>query len=187
MSDNGSHRKLAAGPDREWVRAAVARFERPLISYAAHLAGSLDVGRDVAQEAFVRLCSADRTQVEGRLAQWLFTVCRNLAIDHRRKERRMSLFNPETERETFASDGPAPDDAAERDDSVSLVLRRLGELPAVQQEAVRLKFQHGLSYRQIGEVLNLTPTNVGFILHTAIKTLRTKLADEADEPIRGRA
>jgi len=188
MADNGSPPKPAAdAADREWVRAAVARFERPLISYAAHLANSLDVGRDVAQETFVRLCSADRAQVEGRLAQWLFTVCRNLAIDYRRKERRMSLFNPETETETFASDGPSPDDAAERDDSVSLVLRRLGELPPVQQEVVRLKFQHGLSYRQIGEVLNLTPTNVGFLLHTAIKSLRTKLTDPADAPARGRS
>jgi RNA polymerase sigma-70 factor (ECF subfamily) len=50
----------------------------------------------------------------------------------------------------------------------------------VQQEAVRLKFQHGLSYKEIASVLDLTVTNVGFILHTALKTLRARLG--GDEP-----
>ena len=186
-ADRGGAPAARPQPQRDFVRQAVARYERPLTAYAAHLTGTLETARDVVQETFVRLCSSERTQIEPRLAQWLFTVCRNLAIDYRRKERRMSLFNPETETEAFASDGPSPDDAAERDDSVSLVLRRLGELPPVQQEVVRLKFQHGLSYREIGEVLNLTPTNVGFLLHTAIKALRTKLADPADAPARGRS
>ena len=176
QADATSPNQPGEGPGREWVRAAVARFERPLISYVCHLVGRLDVARDVVQEAFVRLCGADRDDVEPRLAPWLFTVSRNLAIDHRRKERRMSLLD-ERHNDAFASDDPSPDDAAERDDSVSAVLTCLAALPPVQQEVIRLKFQHGLSYKQIGEVLNLTATNVGFILHTALKTLRTRLAD----------
>ena len=93
----------------------------------------------------------------------------------------MHLLN-ENEPDTFRPADPATDpaDAAEREDSVSLVLRRLADLPPVQQEVIRLKFQHGLSYREIGEVLNLTVTNVGFLIHTGLKTLRQRLAgDEA--------
>ena len=164
-------------PDRHWVRAAVERFERPLVSYATDLTGRLDVAREVVQETFVRLCSADRESVEPRLAQWLFTVSRNLATDHRRKERRMSLLDHDRT-DAFASPAPPPGDAAEREDTVSAVLKCLASLPPVQQEAIRLKFQHGLSYKEIGEVMNLTVTNVGFILHTGLKTIRTQLADE---------
>ena len=170
--------------DRQWVRAAVERFERPLVSYAADLTGRLDVAREVVQETFVRLCSADRGSVEPRLSQWLFTVCRNLATDHRRKERRMSLLDHERT-DAYASPAPAPGDAAEREDTVSAVLKCLASLPPVQQEAIRLKFQHGLSYKEIGAVMNLTVTNVGFVLHAGLKTIRSQLADQ--EPARVRS
>jgi RNA polymerase sigma factor (sigma-70 family) len=49
-----------------------------------------------------------------------------------------------------------------------------------QQEAVRLRFQNGLSYRDIAAVTGLSVTNVGFLIHTAIKTIRTRLGAEAD-------
>ena len=166
--------------ERDWVRRALDRYERALVSYAAHLAGDVERARDVVQETFVRLCGANQKDVEPRLAQWLFTVTRNLAIDCRRKERRMRLVNElEPERVRTTNEAAAdPALAAERVDSVSLVLRTLADLPPVQQDVIRLKFQHGLSYREIGEVLNLTATNVGFLIHTGIKTLRNRLAND---------
>lgn len=51
-------------------------------------------------------------------------------------------------------------------------LRRLTDN---QQEVVRLKFQSGLSYREISEITGLSVSNVGFLLHTAIKKVRSKL------------
>ena len=167
--------------DREWVRSVVSRYERQLTAYAVHVLKDVERSRDVVQETFVKLCGVDRTEVEPRLAQWLFTVCRNLAIDVMRKERRMFLLN-DGQAERYQSGDLGPSDAAEQDDTVSLVLRSLADLPETQQEVIRLKFQHGLSYRQIGEILNLTVTNVGFLIHTGLKTLRRRLADEATVP-----
>lgn len=178
-SSNGNGR----APDPRWVRAAVDRYERALVSYAAHLAGDIERARDVVQETFVRLCAADRSHVEPRLAQWLFAVTRNGAIDARRKEGRMRFLNdtePAAAVRPPPEASPGPAEAAERTDSVSLVLKCLADLPPVQQEVIRLKFQHGLSYRAIGEVLNLTATNVGFLIHTGLQTLRNRLTgDEA--------
>ena len=48
-------------------------------------------------------------------------------------------------------------------------------LPANQQEVIRLKFQHGLSYKQIAEVTQLSVSNVGFLIHAGLKTLRQRL------------
>ena len=48
----------------------------------------------------------------------------------------------------------------------------LDRLPETQQEVIRLKFQHGLSYKEISASTGLSVTNVGFILHTGIKRLR---------------
>lgn len=65
-----------------------------------------------------------------------------------------------------------PDDAAEQQDSVDKILSLLAELSSNQQEVLRLKFQHGLSYREISSVTGLTETNVGFLMHVGIKRLR---------------
>jgi RNA polymerase sigma-70 factor (ECF subfamily) len=168
---------VATPTDPDWVRSVVARYERQLTAYACHVMHSVDGARDVVQETFVRLCGADRKTVEPRLAQWLFTVCRNLAIDVMRKERRMSMLS-DAQASGYESNEPGPSDAAERDDSVSSILQSMAELPEVQQEVIRLKFQHGLSSRQIGEIMNLTVTNVGFLIHTGLKTLRQRLTGD---------
>lgn len=159
----------------EWVRRAVAQYERPLTQYASHLlGGDLDRARDLVQEAFLRLCDQEQDAIEGHLVEWLYTVCRNLSIDVRRKERRMRLITDE-QHDSFTATYESPTDAAERVDAYGRVSEVIQSLPARQQEIVRLKFQHGMSYKEIGKVLNLTATNVGFILHTAIKSLREHL------------
>ena len=164
---------------REWVRQAVARYERPLTQYAAHiLGGDVERARDLAQEAFLRLCDQDRAKVGTHVAEWLYTVCRNLAIDVKRKERRMRLLS-EAQAESYEADEPQPADAAEREDSFSAVCRAMEDLPDNQQEVIRLKFQHGMSYKQISQITNLTATNVGFLIHTGLKTLRRQLASPA--------
>lgn len=184
---NGSAQEPSApqptGPvdRREWVRQAVAKFERPLTQYAAHvLGGDVERARDLAQEVFLRLCDQDRAKVDDHLAEWLYTVCRNLAIDVKRKERRMRLLT-EAQAQALADSceaaDPAPAEAAERDDSFSTVLRAMADLPDNQQEVIRLKFHHGMSYKQISQITNLTVTNVGFLIHTGLKALRRQLAD----------
>lgn len=66
----------------------------------------------------------------------------------------------------------------ELQDTSSEVLRLLETLPENQQEVVRLKFQNGLSYREISEITGLSVSNVGYLLHAAIQTLRRKLIAE---------
>ena len=67
---------------------------------------------------------------------------------------------------------PQPDDAAEQRDSTEKILSLLAELSPNQQEVLRLKFQHSLSYREISTITGLTETNVGFLIHVGIKRLR---------------
>ena len=68
-----------------------------------------------------------------------------------------------------------PRAAAERQEAVRLAVAVLESLPDNQQEVIRLKVQNGLSYREISEVTGLSVSNVGFLLHRGIKTLRERL------------
>ncbi len=161
----------------EWLRAAMEEHAGPLTRYTALITGDLDRARDVVQDAFIRLCSEDRERVEDHLAEWLFTVCRHRALDVLRKEQRMEPLT-DTELVGRASPEPSPAVVVERRDTHSRVLDLLATLPRNQQEVVRLKFQNGLSYAEISRVTQLTVSNVGFLIHTAIKTLRQRLHTE---------
>jgi DNA-directed RNA polymerase specialized sigma24 family protein len=106
----------------DWIAQALERHERPLTLYTSRLlAGDQHRARDLVQEAFLRLCEQTPEEVEGRVAEWLFRVCRNLALDHRRKEDRMSTLSDEEARRSKAA-GPAPFEGIERRDTLAHVL-----------------------------------------------------------------
>ncbi len=161
---------------REWVRAAVSRFEGPLTLYAARLLGDADRARDVVQDAFVKLCRQDRAEIEPRLAEWLFTVCRNRALDVLRKEGRMTRLSDE-HAQVREGHEPDPADVLETRETAALVMKELDGLPPSQREVIRLKFQNGFSYREISRISGHSVSNVGFLIHTGLKTIRRRLAD----------
>ena len=170
MDDTSGQEARAA-----WVQAALERHGSALQRYAASITGDDESARDVVQDTFLRLCDIPPESVDGHLAPWLFTVCRHRALDLQRKLHRMKpLADEDLARQ--ASPEPSPADAAEQDDALTLVRRLLAALPPNQQEVVRLKFQAGLSYEEISRVTSLSVGNVGFLLHTARKTLRTRAA-----------
>lgn len=164
----------------EWVKGAMERYERPLIRHAILIVGHLEGARDVVQDTFLRLCAQEPARLDSHLAEWLFTVCRNRALDVRRKEGRMTTLD-ESNLDAQTDGSPSPAAMTERHDSTSLVLRLLDELPPNQQEVVRLKFQSGLSYDEISRVTQLTVASVGFVLHKAMKALRKRLKAEAGD------
>lgn len=158
----------------DWVRSVLQHYEGDLIRYARRIVGDDDRARDVVQETFLRLCREDRHELDGHLVEWLYTVCRNRALDVRRKEQRMTTLTEETFTLQASPELP-PALQVERRDSAGRILEMLDRLPANQQETIRLKFQNGLSYREIAEVTGLSISHVGVLIHTGLKTLRMKL------------
>jgi RNA polymerase sigma-70 factor (ECF subfamily) len=167
-----------------WVREAVDRFERPLALYATRLLGDQDGARDVVQDAFLRLCAQDRAAIGDHLAEWLFTVCRNRALDVLRKEHRMTQLSEEQVHRCL-SPSPGPCETAERHELGKRVLALLENLPSNQREVLRLKFQNGFSYQEISRISGHSVSNVGYLIHAGIKTLRGQLFD--GQPVEARA
>ena len=163
------------GDDQEgWIRALVERHEKPLCRYAYSLSGSLAAAQDAVQETFLRLCRVERDRIAGHEAAWLFRVCRSRVLDMKRKEKPVTPLSDEQEA-TLASAGPSPAEDAMRNDASRLVPRLMNRLPEKQREVIRLKFQQNLSYKEIAGILDLSETNVGYLIHTGIRALRADL------------
>ncbi|MDR1728580.1 MAG: sigma-70 family RNA polymerase sigma factor [Acidobacteriota bacterium] len=162
--------------DSDWITAALAEYEQPLIRYAAHIlgrAGDVERAREVVQDVFLKLCRQDRAELSDHLAQWLYSVCRNRALDVLRKERRMTGLG-EAQLNMPDRNGSEIMSALEREERYSGVLGILQTLPHNQQEVIRLKFSGDLSYQEISAITKLSVSNVGFLIHTGLKTIREK-------------
>ena len=66
--------------------------------------------------------------------------------------------------------GPARGRRAPRPGSAGA--RPAGNPPANQREVIRLKFQNGFSYQEISRISGHSVSNVGYLIHAGIKTLR---------------
>lgn len=157
-----------------WMRPVLERYEGPLLRYAARITEDVELARDVVQETFLKLCSQQQARLNGRVAPWLFAVCRSRAVDLKRKAARSrALTDAEVpKRDTSGGD---PSTVAERREGTSRALQMIALLPANQQEVIRLRFQEGLSYKEIAEVTRLSLGNVGYLIHTAIHAIRERL------------
>jgi RNA polymerase sigma-70 factor (ECF subfamily) len=169
--------KIEAGQRFEEI---LQRFEIPLLQYAARITGDRERARDVVQETFVKFQRNGAIKRQGEPATWLFTVCRNAALNVCRKERRMMYLNEEAI-ELREAEESMPFERLEEKEAAGFLLRIVATLPARQQEVIQLKFQSDLSYQQVAKVMKTTANNVGVLLHTALKTLRQRYGEIAGD------
>ena len=166
--------------DNERMKALLARFELPLLQYATRIVGDRERARDVVQETFTKFQNNGASSTQPEPATWLFTVCRNGALNVCRKEKRMTFLDEEII-EARADEQPMPFERIEQREAAGFLLKIVATLPPRQQEVIQLKFQNDLSYQQIAEITKTTANNVGVLIHTALKTLRQKYAHAAKD------
>ena len=159
----------------QFVERALAEYESPLVGYAYGFVHDVERARDIVQDTFIRLCQQDVAKVKDGLKTWLFTVCRNRALDVLRKESRVSRLD-EAEYNTLPTENPSPDRTLDQTERLDQTMRYLARLPENQQTVILMKFRDGCSYHEICEATGLSSGNVGFLIHTGLKTLRQRMA-----------
>jgi RNA polymerase sigma-70 factor (ECF subfamily) len=159
-----------------WVLEAVDLYELPLQRYARRLLGDFDLAADAVQHAFVKLCEESHAHLEGRVAPWLFRVCRNKALDHLRQAGRERTFEDDTGGEANSAAGPAaaadPAIVAEEADTSRRLLALVRELPGPQREAIDL-WCEGFTSREIAGITGRTEGHVRVLVHRGLAALRS--------------
>lgn len=145
-------------------------IEESLLRYARRFTGNLDRARDAVQETFLEAYRKDLSQVQGHLIPWLFQVCRNRALDVQRKERRIPVTR-DVELDSLP-DAQVQSDRLVALESMAQLDELLEKLTVQQRNFIVLRFQGGLSYREIAHIADTTVSNVGFHLHMGLKQLR---------------
>ena len=171
----------AEPPKWETIEELFAALEAPLLSYGLRLTGEIGLAEDVVQEAFMKLHSQFKEVREPR--RWLYRTVHNLALNQRRRTAKIVSLNSssaENENSPVTNDtadpAPLPDEQIIRMEGIGLVRLSLETLDERSRELIRLKFADELSYRDISARTGISVSNVGYILHHALKTIGDELA-----------
>ena len=97
---------------------------------------------------------------------WLFTVCKNVMLDHIRKKGRIQEeLNPLALEQ---AETPKPNE--------TVTVPDLSALPVKQQKAIQLRYMQELSFEEIAKRLETSPPNVRQLISRAMKQLRVTLS-----------
>jgi RNA polymerase sigma-70 factor (ECF subfamily) len=172
LSDESLLAGLGSG-DPEAAAVFVRRFQSRVFGLALTVLHDREAAEEVAQETFVRAWrhAATFDPRRGRVAPWLLTIARNLAIDAARVKPAVPA-DPDVV--VAALDNSAQETMPEIDER-DRVRAAVADLPADQRRALVLAAYAGRTAREIGELDGIALGTVKTRIRTAMLRLREAL------------
>ncbi len=124
--------------------------------------------QDIVQSAFEKLWLNREQVLPEKAKSYLFTVAYHQMIDHIRKSNKMPL----SEDANF----PHQQITQQHTELKQVLMHAVNELNPIQKSLVLLKDYEGYSYKEIGEIMNLSESQVKVYLHRARLILKNKLS-----------
>lgn len=129
---------------------------------------------DIAHDTFVNLMGRGKDDAIEDYGAFLARVARNLAIDHKRQERRKGsdlelflLVDPAPSQETVLADRQA----------LALTLAIIAELPPTQRRAFEMHRLGEHTLAQIAAALGISTAHAGRLVMQGYRTVRDRLRD----------
>lgn len=169
--------RIRAG-DRTAFRSLVCREQDRLVRVAMRTLGDRESALDSAQEAFIRLWRARETlDPHLPVEAFLLRTLRNYCIDQSRGSRPA----PSAIREDEPSLEALPEEISENRILADAVREAVLCLPEQQRSVFILNHYEGLSYAEVGRLLECPVGTVASRKQAAVFALRRKLAGWRDE------
>jgi RNA polymerase sigma-70 factor (ECF subfamily) len=153
------------------------RHHDAVYTYLYYRTNDVQVAEDLTGEVFLRLVAKmDKFTYRGRpILAWLYTIARNLLIDHQRKQAQFGTLELENQWET--SD-PSPPEVAERGLTRECLIRSLKHLTEDQQRVIVHKLIEGRSNAEVADLLGKTEGAIKSLQHRALASLRRAVKKE---------
>ncbi len=138
---------------------------------------------DTAQEVFIQVFeSIDSFKEDSKLSTWVYRITVSKALDHIRKKKRkkrfaflQSLYGKNDELMIEPPDFFHPGVKMENKENAAVLFHAIDQLSANQKVAFILNKTEGLSYQQIGEIMELSSSAVDALLQRGKQNLQKSL------------
>ena len=165
--------------DPEAFERLVAACRDRVYSLAWHLSGSATLADDIAQDVFVKLLTRiGQFRHEAEFTTWLYRIVANTSTDYRRAHGR---FVPVDDGVAVPPQAPQQEERFSREETAARVRAALAEVRPAFRVALVLRYIEGLSYEEIGRVLQIAPGTVASRLSRGQLQLGRMLRDFAPE------
>jgi RNA polymerase sigma-70 factor, ECF subfamily len=159
----------------------VRRYERPILNLIARIVHDPALAEDLAQETFLKAFRNLRSfDVSRKFSSWVFRIAHNTALDALRRrgaaDRAVAAVDQPLQ---LHEPPPDPVEQAALGRAIEAALQRLR--PEVRT-AIVLRYQEGLSYEDIGDVLGIPVGTAKTFVHRARKDLAETLAAAGWKP-----
>lgn len=161
------------------------RYHQDVFQFLIYLVRNRQTAEDLVQEVYVRVIRA-YSKFEGKSSEktWLFSIAKNVAIDHFRKQtvRKKRLFESfDWETMQLASSDMLPEDIVLLNDEMKALLVALDHCTGDQKMVIIMRYFQELSIAETAEVLKWTEGKVKTTQHRAVKALRQRLSAKEKE------
>ncbi|HEV2135795.1 MAG TPA: sigma-70 family RNA polymerase sigma factor [Terracidiphilus sp.] len=162
----------------------IVRYQHRLLRYLLFLTGNRELADDLFQDVWMRvLVRGAQFNGQARFETWLFTIARNLVIDHRRKRVMASLdelveCGGEDDRPMsfeVADDEPTPFDRLSSLEDREHIAAALLELDALHREVLVLRFHEEMSLEEIAKVTRAPLSTVKSRLYRGLAMVKPRL------------
>lgn len=192
MTDRSDERLLSAyrEGDAEAFETLLARYRRPLFNVILRSVRDRGRAEEIYQNVWMKVIERSGDfRGDAKFSTWLYTIARNLSIDHQRKMKfrgHASLDAPEPgSGQPIGQRVPNPGPTTEQLAIGGLVKERIASavqgLPAEQREVFLLRQLQGLAFREISEVVGVPANTVKSRMRYALERLQHVLGD-LEEP-----
>lgn len=158
------------------------RFAPVLFAYMYRATSSREDAEDLLLEVFLAaLEHASFAALDEKEQEvWLWSVARNKVIDHyRRSTRRAGVRIDQVMDDLYEREEYAPEHVTLRREEYARLRANIEQLPALQQELLRLRFANDLRCAEIATVLQKSEGAVRMLLSRTMKFLRAIYEQEA--------
>jgi RNA polymerase sigma-70 factor (ECF subfamily) len=178
----------------------VARHEKPLWNFLRRLVNDSATAEDLLQETFMRVVkNAGRWTPDAKFSTWLYTIARNLCIDHARRathRRAISLDSKGNRKgpdrdsdpdrrlhDALAGQEPGGERRALNRELSARLDRAIAALPEAQREVFLMREVLGLPFAEIAQTVQANEATVKSRMRYALEALRRALAELHDPSV----
>lgn len=152
-------------------------YYKSLYYFADSYINDSETAKDIVNEVFEQIWNKRKEiDLNTSIKSLLFTMVKNKAINHiRHKEVKNKYYNAEKLKPDIATD---TDEAEEHEKLIKRIKQSIEELPPKASDVFKMCFIQNMSYKEIGEELDVSINTVKTHLKKALKRLREEYRDE---------